>query len=262
MAAAMRPLLSSAGLARLREVLDDAPLVAFDWDGTLVPIAVHVREARLSPEASSALRQVARRWPTAIVSGRARHDLRVLAGGVRGLTLIGNHGMEGAVKDARERTWRRRVSGWRRQLARLERVPGVEVEAKGLSLSIHYRRARDKPAVRRTVRATLQELEGARIVRGKDVVNVVPADAPNKGTAVRDLARRLRRRSILFVGDDVTDEDAFRLGRRARLLGVRVGRKATSAAEWFVPRQSQVRDLLALLARGGRPANTRATEGQ
>ena len=82
------------------------------------------------------------------------------------------------------------------------------------------------------------------------MVNLVPAGAPAKGTAVRALAHRLGRRSILFVGDDVTDEAAFRLQGPPPLMGVRVGRRTGSAARWFIPRQRDVVALLERLARG------------
>jgi trehalose 6-phosphate phosphatase len=243
----MRRLFSPAGLARVQRALNDAPLLAFDWDGTLVPIAVQPRDARMDRATAEAFLTVARRWPTAIVSGRARRDLRVLARGLGPVMLIGNHGMESGLRDPREPQWRRRVRTWQRQLGALERMAGVFVEGKGLSLSIHYRRARDRKRARQGIGAAVRELEGARLIVGKAVVNVLPADAPTKGTSVRDLARRLGKRSIVFLGDDVTDEDAFRLSPEG-LVGIRVGQKEGSDAQWFIRTQSDVVRLLTLLA--------------
>src|SRR5262249_58595762 len=80
---AMRPLFSPGGRARLAWLLRNQPLLAFDWDGTLVPLAERMGEARMDVATRTRFREVARRWPTAIVSGRARRDLRTLAGGLR-----------------------------------------------------------------------------------------------------------------------------------------------------------------------------------
>jgi trehalose 6-phosphate phosphatase len=245
----MRGLFSTAGLARMQQALSDKPLLAFDWDGTLVPIAARREHARIDRPTTELFRAVAARWPTAIVSGRSRTDLRVLARGLGPVTLIGNHGMEGGLPDPRRPAWRRRVKGWERQLRGLERMPGLLVEAKGLSLSIHYREAEDRGGARRSIDAALRAVEGARLIVGKAVVNVLPIGAPDKGTSVRDLARRLGRQSIVFVGDDVTDEDAFRLAGQADLVAVRVGRWEGSAAQWFIRTQADVVRLLTLLAR-------------
>jgi trehalose 6-phosphate phosphatase len=245
----MRGLFSTAGLARMKRALNDEPLLAFDWDGTLVPITARRENARIDRPTAEVFRAVAARWPTAIVSGRSRKDLRVLARGLGPVTLIGNHGMEGGLPDHRWPAWRRRVRGWERQLHGLERMPGLFVEAKGLSLSIHYREAEDRRRARHSIDAALRALKGARLIVGKAVVNVLPVGAPDKGTSVRDLVRRLGRRSIVFVGDDVTDEDAFRLAGRVDLVAIRVGRWEGSAAQWFIRTQAEVVGLLTLLAR-------------
>jgi trehalose 6-phosphate phosphatase len=246
----MRPLFSPAGRARVQQAMNEGPLLAFDWDGTLVPIAVRPEHAPMDRATAKAFRTVSERWPTAIVSGRARKDLRVLAGELGPVALIGNHGMETGLRDSRAPQWRRQVRSWQRQLVGLERFPGVFVEGKGFSLSIHYREAADRKRARQRIGSALRPLQGARLIVGKAVVNVLPADAPTKGTSVCDLARRLGKRSIVFLGDDVTDEDVFRLAPdpEADLVGIRVGRKKGSAAQWFIRTQSHLVRLLTLLA--------------
>jgi trehalose 6-phosphate phosphatase len=86
-----------------------------------------------------------------------------------------------------------------------------------------------------------------RAVPGKCVINLIPASAPSKGEALLALRRRARADIALYVGDDVTDEDVFRLDQPGRLLSVRVGRSGSSAAPWFVPNQAAVDALLARL---------------
>ena len=81
------------------------------------------------------------------------------------------------------------------------------------------------------------------------VVNVLPAQAPDKGTAVLSLCRKLHCNAILYVGDDDNDEDAFALSERVPLLGIRVGRARKSQAQYFLPSQHAMDRLLALLVR-------------
>lgn len=83
-----------------------------------------------------------------------------------------------------------------------------------------------------------------RVVPGKFVLNVVLASAPNKGDALLDLRAREGADIAMYVGDDVTDEDVFRLDQPGRLLTVRVERSRTSAAAYFLRDQREVDQLL------------------
>jgi trehalose 6-phosphate phosphatase len=140
------------------------------------------------------------------------------------------------------------VAFWQAQLATaLPRIPGVRIEDKGPSLAIHYRMARARSAVRRHILIAAADLHGARIVEGKMVVNVLPADAPDKGTALVRLSKRLRCPSAIYVGDDENDEDVFALASQGRLLGVRVGRSRRTQAAYFLPSQTSVDQLLQVL---------------
>jgi len=86
-------------------------------------------------------------------------------------------------------------------------------------------------------------------VPGKCVLNLVPAQAPHKGEALIDACRRLRCASAIFVGDDVTDEDVFQMKvpRGLRVLGVRVGKSASSRAKFYVRGQAEMDELLKVL---------------
>jgi MarR family transcriptional regulator, organic hydroperoxide resistance regulator len=140
---------------------------------------------------------------------------------------------------------RQQARRWARTLEReLDGVRGVAVEDKGLSLAVHYRRARGKAKARARILAAARGLGAVRLLGGKDVVNVLPAGAPHKGTALERALPRLGCDRAIYVGDDDTDEDVFALERPGRLLAVRVGRKSGSAAAWFVRRQADVDRLL------------------
>ena len=95
------------------------------------------------------------------------------------------------------------------------------------------------------VYAAANRLEGTRLIPGKKVLNVLPRDFPNKGDAIRSLLARLGLGAALYLGDDVTDEDAFRLGSPL-VLGVHVG-AGPSLAPWRLSSQLEVDELLARL---------------
>jgi trehalose 6-phosphate phosphatase len=84
------------------------------------------------------------------------------------------------------------------------------------------------------------------------VVTVAPADSPDKGEALQALLARTRNRRALFVGDDRTDEDAFRAPGVA--VGVRVGRTRRTAAHAYLPDQASIDELLRRLVRARRRA--------
>ncbi|MBN2572952.1 MAG: trehalose-phosphatase [Deltaproteobacteria bacterium] len=241
----MKNLLGRGQLAALREFVRRRVLLAFDYDGTLAPIVREPEAAAMRPRTAALLARLAQRYPCAVISGRARADVMKMLAGIPLRAVIGNHGME---------PWRglpaarRRVAEWRGRLARaLPQSPGVFVEDKGPSLAIHYRQAQARSTVRRRILSAVAELRGARIVEGKMVVNVLPANAPNKGTALLGLCRRLRCAATIYVGDDDNDEDAFALAGRFAVLGIRVSRRRRSQAAYFLPGQAAIDRLLAAL---------------
>jgi trehalose 6-phosphate phosphatase len=90
-------------------------------------------------------------------------------------------------------------------------------------------------------------LVGARTIKGKMVVDLMPEGAPNKATALLAQRKQARCRAAVYVGDDRTDEDAFALAAREPVLGIRVGKRARSRAPYYLPRQDDVDRLLATL---------------
>ena len=131
---------------------------------------------------------------------------------------------------------------------RLRAVPGVSIEDKRFSVSIHYRRAsRRRPALS-AIREAVRELGAVRVLPGKQILNLLPVDAPHKGLALARLRQQLRCATALYLGDDATDEDVFALDNASWLLGIRVGRSATSRARYYLRDQDEVDPFLATLA--------------
>jgi trehalose 6-phosphate phosphatase len=220
-------------------------LLAFDFDGTLAPIVDVPAAAAMRSGTRALLSRVAALYPCVVISGRSLQDvaLRVEGLGLRG--VVGNHGVE---------PWRatkhvhRRVRDWRPLFEKaLANESGVEIEDKNYSLAIHYRRSRAKKHVRSIIDAVARGLEDIRTIGGIEVVNLVPADAPHKGIALERERARLRCDTAIYVGDDVTDEDVFALDQPGRLLTIRVGRKLTSQADFYIRSQAEIDGLLRAL---------------
>jgi trehalose 6-phosphate phosphatase len=243
----MRDILSAEAGPVLDRVARERMLLAFDFDGTLAPLVDDRDAARMRDSTRVLLEEVARCYPCAVVSGRARPDVARRVDGVPLAAIVGNHGGE-AGDGPVDPSLRKAVAGWAEAArAALREVEGVEVEDKGLSLAIHYRRARSPRDAERAVTAAAGGLAGARVFRGHAVVNVVPPDLQDKGMAVAAAAARAASGRALYVGDDTTDEDAFR--SEVVAVGVRVGRAPGSAARWYLASQAEVDGLLrALLA--------------
>lgn len=231
-------------------------LVAVDFDGTLAGIRRDPSAVRLSAARRALLARLGRR-PGArvlVVSGRPQAFLRrALAGS--GAALAGEHGwiIEGVGPDWSHPRLRLRARQARGLAAAargaVRALRGVRVEAKTAAVVVHWRRA---PAVNRDssgLRAVLSSLlpKGWRLSGGKKIWEFRPSDRWGKGEAVALAARRLHAR-VVFIGDDETDEEAFRyLGRAA--MTVKVGPGATRARE-RVAGLAGVDALLRRLARG------------
>lgn len=247
--------LGREGLGELTALVTSRPLVALDYDGTLCPIRTRPEAAVLTAHTEQLLQQVCALYPTAIISGRAVTDLTRCMGRARPDCLVGNHGLEPGPWLARAA---RQVAKVKRQLApQLARWPKVELEDKRYSLSLHYRRD-PKPAERRRALIALAHrwAPALRQVEGKRVLNLVP-EGSDKGRALERLLGRFRRQRALYVGDDRTDEDAFKLPT-SEVMSVRVGKKRGTAAGWYLHRRSEVDQLLEELIRLGRQTVTSA----
>lgn len=228
-----------AGLSRSRSLL------VFDFDGTLSPIVADRDAAVMRPRTATALRALCALYPCAILSGRSRDDVASRIGGAEPLAIIGNHGIEGGpVSDVEDARLRACAAAARAVVAPLvASLVGVDVEDKGSSLAIHYRAAPDPRAAREAVLFAAARCVSTRVVEGKCVVNVVPAGAPDKGHALVYLRARTGAEEVLFVGDDVTDEDAFAL-EVTWLVSVKVGASGSSLATYLLPRQDDVDELI------------------
>lgn len=242
----MKHILAEANRRVLRQFARARVLLAFDYDGTLAPIVTDPSKADLPPATRALLADVASRYPCIVISGRTRADVARRLRGIRTVEVIGNHGIEPWQSSERGQ---RAVRRWRPVLERrLARFAGVEIEDKVHSLAVHYRRSPEKDKARLAVNRAAAALGDVRLVRGKQVVNVLPSGAPHKGVALREARARFRCEAAIYVGDDETDEDVFALNEPDRLLSIRVGRKRGSHAAYFLRAQPEIDRLLRALA--------------
>lgn len=242
----MKHLLSRRNMGVLAEMAWSRVLLAFDFDGTLAPIVVDRGAAGMRPRTSMLFAKVCAVYPCAVISGRSRRDVSSRLGGASAAYIVGNHGLE----PSSELDASRRFTAWAFPLLErsLQSVAGVDIENKTYSLAVHFRRARRKVAARRAIETAVSQLPlRVRSIAGKQVVNVLPAAAPNKGDALLKLRQLARADTALYVGDDLTDEDVFRLDEPGRLLTVRIGASRSSAAAYFLRRQRDIDKMLAEL---------------
>ena len=203
-------------------------LVALDFDGTLSPIVPRPEDATLLDAVEGPLRRLAGRPDTvvAIVSGRGLRDVHGRIG-LEALYYAGNHGFEiegpdvdrvhPAAREARP-ALEAAIQGLE---SKLGDEPGVQVEDKTWTLSIHYRRAVRDGAEARVGAAVDAHCRrpGLRVTEGKKVFEVRPDVEWHKGKATEFLldvvarAAGVDRLPAIFIGDDRTDEDAFDLVR-------------------------------------------------
>ena len=195
------------------------PAIFFDFDGTLSTIVDDPESAALVPGAEKALASLAALYPVAILSGRGLDDIRDRVG-IPGLWYAGSHGFEIAGPDGSyhsNETAAEAVPLLERAAAelteRLRSVAGVRVEHKRYAVAVHYRNAgADAAAIVTAAVHDVGSHHGLRVTSGRKVVELRPDIDWDKGTTLEWILDHVAGQEPLipiFLGDDLTDEDAF-----------------------------------------------------
>jgi trehalose 6-phosphate phosphatase len=239
---ALMPLFDD-GLPQLEAFLQGGPLLGFDFDGTLAPIVSDPRKARMREATRALFAEVIQRFPCAVISGRAREDVMRLLDDCKPFAIIGNHGIE--TDEAGTQPPPQDLLGdWLDELdERLEMVPGVVIEDKAYSLTVHYRGSPDPRSAKALALRAARSRASGRVIAGIRSLNRLPKGAPHKGAALLRVADKARCRTALFIGDDRTDEDAFGAAGD-RVFGVRIGQADRSAARYYLRDQAEIDHLL------------------
>jgi trehalose 6-phosphate phosphatase len=245
------------------------PAVFTDYDGVLTPIVDRPEDALISAPMREVLRELASRCPVCVVSGRDRAVVQQLMG-VDDLVVAGSHGFdiwspeagtleheagsasEGLIEDVTAEL-DQAVGG----------VPGVAIEPKKISVAAHYRLvadAGDRAKVRDAVQQLLAERpDELKMTPGKMVYELQPKLDWDKGRAVLYLIDALGLDGDdvipLYLGDDITDEDAFQ-ALEGRGIGIYVGSQTdperdgrSTAADFVLDSVAEVERFLDGLAR-------------
>jgi trehalose 6-phosphate phosphatase len=250
------------------ELLSSRPRGLFtDIDGTISRIVSAPGAATLLPGIAALLEEARASFAVvAVVSGRAARDAARLVGDSH-LLYIGNHGFEflqperGASEIASDAL--PLVAALDSVLEEIgpslqERWPGLRIEPKGVTASIHVRGTGEPATALEDVYQRILEhippASGLRVARGRMMVELLPDLAIDKGSAISEVIREHGLRSAVYLGDDLTDMDAFRalrrLAKEGTCQGLSVAVQNDEAAEvardadLVIPSIEQVPDFL------------------
>ncbi|MDT8442939.1 MAG: trehalose-phosphatase [Desulfuromonadales bacterium] len=198
------------------------PAVFLDYDGTLTPIVERPEDAIISEEMRQTVRDLAKYCTVAIVSGRDRKDVEKLAG-IEGIYYAGSHGFDIAGPAGKKIEFQQGNDFLpaldRAEQAlheRLDQIERTQVERKKFAIAIHFRRVAEEQhaEVETAVDKVLADNDTLKKTGGKMIFELRPDIDWDKGKALSWLLQKLElnRNDILplYIGDDLTDEDALR----------------------------------------------------
>ena len=243
------------------------PAVFLDYDGTLTAIVDQPKDAIISSSMREAIRSLARRCPVCVVSGRDRRVVQELMG-LDDLIVAGSHGFDiwspegGTVQRDEGAGYKRLIEEVEAPLREeMDDIDGAMVESKSTSVAAHYRLVSDseKHKVKEIVDAVIAEHpKELKLTPGKMVQEIQPKIDWDKGKAVLYLLEVLDLNgddvAPLYIGDDITDEDAFQ-ALSGRGIGIFVGRaedpevgSRTTSADYVLHTMPEVERFLRELA--------------
>ena len=241
-------------------------MLFLDYDGTLAPIAKRPEEAAISVQTKQILRRLtkARRIKLAVISGRRLEDVKKLVG-LKDIIYAGNHGFE--IEGPKIKFTNQGLIEYRKSLGKikeeldkkLSNIKGVFLEDKGITLAVHYRLAdkKDIPLIKTIFQETLifyRIKDKVRVGTGKMLLEVRPPINWDKGKVALWLLARQRfavggkKTTPIYIGDDTTDEDAFK-ALKGRGLTIFVGKPRDSHAEYFLKNTKDVARFLGYICR-------------
>ncbi|MDT0691098.1 trehalose-phosphatase [Salegentibacter sp. F188] len=233
------------------------PLLFLDFDGTLAPIVEKHEDAAISEEMRDLVKQLSQVHPTAVVSGRGMKDVSQRVN-LPELYYAGSHGFEisGPRNFIKENDEAQKVLPIFDKIEpilkeKLQDIKGVDFERKKFTLAIHYRQVDESraPEVHNRVSEILKDYPELLKADGKKVIEIRPAIDWHKGKAVEFLKLQLGEKDqnfSVYIGDDVTDEDAFKYIDDG--LGILVGDHGNKTyADYSLEDLDEVKEFFKLL---------------
>ena len=238
---------------------DKEVVLFFDYDGTVTPIVSHPKDAHLSEAMRNTLIKLSNQCTLAVISGRGLNDIKSRVG-IKGIYYAGSHGyeIEGPsikmeYKPALEfvETFDTLEKELREALAKVE---GALVERKKFSIALHYRNVSksEEYLVEIAADEAVRRYPKVRKGYGKKVYELLPDLEWNKGKALEWLMKAIhiekRGSQIFYIGDDITDEDAFS-AIKTYGIGILVGSEArTTGAQYKLRDTDQTLHFLEILS--------------
>jgi alpha,alpha-trehalase len=236
------------------------PAVFLDYDGTLTPIVDSPDRALLSESMRNTLKRLAKHATVAVISGRDLQDVRDKVG-IDGIFYAGSHGFDIAGPKGRRGSPRQgrdflpaldeAESALRERLGGME---GVLLERKKFSIAVHYRKVNPNEVedVEAVVDRVVSNADGLRKSSGKKVYELQPDIEWDKGKALFWVLDALNLEGPgvfpLYIGDDTTDEDAFRAIRDRGAGIVVMDKPRPTEARYFLKDPGEVQTFLDALA--------------
>ncbi|MDD5044198.1 MAG: trehalose-phosphatase [Candidatus Omnitrophica bacterium] len=240
-------------------------LLLLDYDGTLTPIVETPEKAIIHKDTKELLQKLSKNpyFKLGIISGRSLQDIKNIVG-IKDVIYVGNHGLEIEGPKIRfESEISSRSKSIMQDIAmdmqkRLLDIKGALIENKGLTLSIHYRLV-DKenlPVFEKIISEITNPYiarDKIRINSGKKVYEIKPPIKWDKGKVALWLLARQEfisgENNVLpvYIGDDITDEDAFKALKRKGLT-VFVGEPENSKADYYLKNTKEVTKFLRLIS--------------
>lgn len=231
-------------------------ILFLDYDGTLVPIMEKPSLAILSKSMQKLLVDLNRTKNISvfIVSGRAYSSIKKVLN-VKNITIASNHGFQITGKNTE---WfhpdiMQFLPSLKKTSLMLEEVlssiPSAKVENKQFTITVHYRNVEKRliPFVKKTVKEVIVDYKDLHITLGKMVIEVRPNIKWDKGDAVLKILKSIRAgnvtKTIIYIGDDKTDEDAFK-ALKQKAITIVVGRKQNSKAKFYLRNTDEVERIL------------------
>jgi trehalose 6-phosphate phosphatase len=198
---------------------DPSTAIVTDIDGTISEIAPTPEEAVVTNSMRKEMVKLKEKFQlVAVISGRSVLNAREMVG-VEGLLYVGNHGLE-FLKDSRHSVYPEvekylpqiKKTGKKLKNGDLSNINGLIFEDKGICYSIHYRLSNPSENAREKILNTLHndpECKKLKISEGRQLVELKPPVSCDKGTILNNIIEQYNLQKIIYLGDDITDADAF-----------------------------------------------------
>ncbi|MFC1632147.1 trehalose-phosphatase [Candidatus Omnitrophota bacterium] len=250
-----KPLLANWQTAKSVLLNGRQPVLFLDYDGTLTPIVQRPELAVLAEPMRAMLKQLAKKYTLAIVSGRTREDVQNLVK-LDNIYYAGSHGFDicgpslSMIQPQAEQA-QPKISAIKEDLdKKLRAISGLFIEEKKFSLALHYRLVKqesDLVKIKQEADKIIQQDQTLRLISGKKVYEILPDIDWDKGQAIRWLMQGLKiswpESSVIYIGDDTTDEDAFRAVRTRGTAILVADQPKESAADFRLSSPEEVREL-------------------